>query len=124
MLAGQGGVADRVSKGHQQPIGIERLLEEVERTPLGGLDGGGDGPMTGDHHDGDPRIGSLQTGQDLEPIETGHLHIKHDDMRPELLKQRQPLAARSRRANVHAFVLEHLTERVPDRRLVVHHEDP
>ena len=51
VLAHQLGVRQRVPHGQQEPVGVERLLEEVEGAALGGLDRGGDGAVPGDHHD-------------------------------------------------------------------------
>ena len=82
-----------VPKGHEQPVGIERLLEEIKRAPLGCLDRRRDGPMTRDHDDGRAGIDGLEPGQHRESIETGHLHIEDHHMRTEFLEQRQALAA-------------------------------
>jgi hypothetical protein len=84
ILPRQLGVGQRVPYREQQAVGVQRLLQEVEGAALGGLDGGGDGAVTGDHDDLGPGVEVPQPGEGLQPVEPGHLHIEEDQMGPEL----------------------------------------
>src|SRR4029077_17401333 len=63
-----------------------------------------------------------QPSHRLQPIQAGHLDVEEYDVRPVLLIDGDPLAARRSGAHVHALVVEDLLERLPDARFVVDDE--
>ena len=124
VLADELGVRQRVPHGHQQPVGIERLLEEVERAALGRLDRGGDGAVPGDHDDLRAGVEIAKPGQRLQAVEPGHLHVEKDEVGTELGVDRDRLAAGRRHADLQLLVLQHLLQRLPDAGFVVDDQDP
>ena len=71
---------ERVAEGHQEPVGVERLLQEIERAPLGGLHRGGDGAMPRDHDHRGGRLLLPEAREGLQAVEPGHLHVEEDHL--------------------------------------------
>ena len=117
-------MGQRVPDGEQEAVGVERLLQEVERPALGGLDRGGDRAVPRDHHDLRPGIEIAEAGERLEAVEAGHLHVEEDEVRPELGVDRDRLAAGGGDPDLQVLVLEHLLQRLADAGFVVDDEDP
>ena len=63
----------------QQPVRLERLLDEVVSAKLDRRDCRLDGAMAGDHHDGDVRLLRQQRLQDAEAIEPRPLQPDVED---------------------------------------------
>ena len=73
------------SLDHQQePVRLERLLDEIVSAELDGADGGLDRAVTADHHHRNQRVLALHDRQQIEPIELAVLqpYIEHDEAGP------------------------------------------
>ena len=116
-------VRERVTNREEQPVGVERLLQEIERATLCGLDGRGDGSVTGDHDDLRRPVEIVEARERFEAVEPGHLHVEEDQMGMELRVERDGLAAGRRDPDLEILVLEDLFERLPDAGFVVDDED-
>ncbi len=117
-------MSERVAHREQQPVGVERLLQEVERAALGRLHRGGDRAVPGDHDDLGAGIETAQPAQGLEAIEAGHLHVEEHELWAELRVQGDRLTTRRGYPHLQVLVLQDLLERLPNTRLVVHDENP
>ncbi len=124
VLPRERGVLERVAEGDDEAVGVERLLEEIERAPLGRLHRGGYGAVPRDHDDGGRRLEVAEPRQGLQAVESGHLHVEQHDVGSKLGADGDPFPARGRGADLPALVLEHLAHRVADAALVVHHQHP
>jgi hypothetical protein len=113
----------RVPQQQEHAVGVERLLEEVIGTRLGGLHRRLDGAVAGDHHDDGVRVELLELAQRVEPVEARHLDVHEHEVRPEPLVLGEPLGRARRGAHVIPFVLQQLAERVAHAGLVVDDQD-
>jgi hypothetical protein len=118
------GVRQRVPHREEEPVRVERLLQEVEGASLRGFDGGGDGPVPGDHHDLRTRVEVPEPGERLQPVEARHLDVQEDQMWPELGVEADRLAARSGDPHLEIFVLQDLLQRLANALLVVNDQHP
>ena len=64
---------DRALDHQEQPIGLERLLDEIVGTHLDRSDGGLDGAVAADHHHGKVGCFLARHAQDLDAIELATL---------------------------------------------------
>ena len=99
VLGGELALGQRVAQGNQQPVGVERLLQEIEGAALGRLHRGRDRAVARDHHHERRRVLLAQPGQRLQPVQPGHLHVEQDQVGVEgLVGQQSVLARRARPA--------------------------
>ena len=80
VLAREPRVLERPRDGEQHLFERERLLDEVVRAELGGLHGGLDRAVPGDHHD--DRVGpdALELGERLEPVHALHPDVEDGEV--------------------------------------------
>ena len=62
----------------EQPLGVNRLLEEVERAGLDGLDRSRDVALAGDDDDFGLRIELLELADQLDAVDVGQHHVGDD----------------------------------------------
>ena len=117
-------MGQRVPHRDQQAVGVERLLQEIERAALGRFDRGGDGAVARDHHHLRLGIEVPEPAERLQPIEARHLHVEKDQVGPELGVHGDRLAARGGHPHHQILVLQHLLQGLPDPRLVIDDQDP
>ncbi len=69
-----------------EPVGLERLLDEVVRALLDGGDGGLDRAVSGDHHHRQIGMLALERIEHLDAVELGALQpdIENHKLRPAL----------------------------------------
>ena len=70
---------ERIADQEQDPLGGERLLEEVVRAELGRPDGVGDGRVRRHHHHGDIRL-LADIGQDLDAVAVGQADVEEHEV--------------------------------------------
>ena len=92
----------------QQPVGLERLLQEVIGAALDGADGGFDVAVAGDHHHRHVRVHLLDHVEQFEPVEPAALHpdVLHQERRPTRTDGRQRGMAVGGRADGVTLVLQ------------------
>ena len=93
VLALEAAVVERSGRGQQDLLERERLLDEVVRAELGGLDGGLDGAVTGDHDHGGLGTDPLELREGLEPVCAGHPDVEEDQVRRLVLQLERGLPA-------------------------------
>ena len=76
------GVADR----DEDPVGVERLVDEVEGAAADGLRAGRAGAVPGDHDDRHVRH-RLEPLQHVEAVHAGHLDVEEDEVGRLALEQ-------------------------------------
>ncbi len=113
---------EHMPQREEDAVGIQRLLDEVERAELRRLHRGLDGAVAGDHDHLCRRVGLPQLGQGLEAVHPRHLHIEHHEMRMELAIGLEGRLAAVHGMHVHALVLEDLAQGFPHAPFVVHHQ--
>jgi hypothetical protein len=97
-----------VAQQEEHAVGVERLLEEVVRARLGGLDRGLDRAVAAHHHHERRRVGLPQALERVEAVHAGHLHVHEHEVRTEPLVLGEPLGGARRDAHLVALVLEEL----------------
>ena len=85
-----------------QPVGLERLLDEIVGALLDRGDRGLDRAVAGDHHDRQIGLLALERVEHLDAVEPAALQpdVEHDELRPAL---RAPRRARCRSRPRRAF---------------------
>jgi hypothetical protein len=114
---------ERVPQSDENPIGVQRLLEDVVRAPLRRFHSGLDCRMPADHDDDRGRVDFAQPFQSFEAVDPGHLHVEENQMWPEALVLGDAVGRVVRRANLVALELEQLSERLADSCLVIDDQD-
>ena len=108
--------------GHQhQPVGLERLLDEVVGAALDGGDRGFDVAVAGDHHHRQFGVLLLDGVEQLQAVELGALQpdVEEDEVRPARHDGGQRLVAVARGARLVALVLQDAGDQVADIGFVV-----
>ncbi|MNX27781.1 hypothetical protein D3C86_578740 [compost metagenome] len=110
---------------HDQPVGLERFLDEVIGAALQGADGGFDVPVARDHDDRQVLIQSLDHIQQFQPVQTAALHpdVEHGQRRLARPDRGQGLVRVGGRADRMALVLKQARDQLADVRLVVHDQN-
>ena len=123
VLLSQGEVADRIPDRDEDPIGVERLLEDVIRTTLRRVDGVAERGVARDHHHHRLGVGGPQPREGLEPIDPRHLHVEeHEARRPTRVGGERLRAARDG-PHLVALVFQQLREGGADPGFVIDHQD-
>ena len=117
-------MGERVPHREQEAIGVERLLEEVERSALRGFHRRRDRAVAGDHDDLRTLVELAQPAQRLEAVQARHLHVEEDEVRTELGVHRDRLPAGARHLDFEVFVFEDLFQGLADTRFVVDDQNP
>src|SRR5689334_25446437 len=117
-------MGQRVSNGHQQPVGVEWLFQEIESSQLCCFDCCCNRPVPRDHHHLCIGVELSNSTQGIQPIQASHLHVQKHEMGSEVRVQRDRFAAGRRHPDYELLVLEHLLQCLPNAWFVVHDEDP
>ena len=124
-LAFQPRILQRAVGDQQQPVGLERLLDEVVGAALDRRNRGLDIAVAGDHHDRQFGMLLLERVEQLQPVEAAALQpdVEEHQIGPPRHHGRQRVVAVARRAGAVAFVLEDARDQLADISLVVDDED-
>ena len=123
VLVAQPPLVERVAQTHQHALAGERLLDEVERALLGGLDRGADRAVAGDDDDRQRLVHGAQPVEHLEAVHAGHLDVEQHEIGRLALGERQAFLAGRGADELVALVLEGHPQRIADRRFVVDDQD-
>jgi hypothetical protein len=110
---------ERVPQRDENAVGVERLLEEVVRSELRGLDRGLNRSVPADHHDHRVGIAVPQPLERFEPVDACHLHIHEHEVRTKAIVFRDRINGVARRLDLIPLVLEKLPERLSNALLVI-----
>ena len=115
----------RALRHQHQPVGLERLLDEVVGALLDGGDRGLDVAVTRDHHHRQLRMLLLHAVEQLQPVEPAALQpdVEEHQVGPAAGDMRERVVAVARRARHIAFVLQDAGHQLADVRFVVDNED-
>ena len=115
----------RALDDEDQPVGLERLLDEVVGAELDRGDRGFDVAVAGDHHHRHVAVLLLDHFQQLQAVEPRALHpdVEQHQMRPARLDRRQRLVGIARKAASMALVRENAGDELADVVLVVDDQD-
>src|SRR5690606_32442035 len=105
----------------QQPVGLERLLDEVVGTFPDRGHGRLDRPVPADHDDRDQRVLLLKNLQQVDPVMFAALepHVENDEARLPRPHRGQGARTVGRRTGLVALILEDAGDQHPDIGLVV-----
>ena len=112
--------------GHQhQPVGLERLLDEIVGAVLDGGDRGFDVAVAGDHHHRQFGMLLLDGVEQLQPVELAALQpdIEEHQVRLARHDSRKRIVAVARGARVIALVLQNPGHQIADIGLVVDNQN-
>ena len=109
----------------QQPVGLERLFDEVVGALLDRGDGGLDGAVAGDHHHRQVGLLALDHVEHLDAVQLGALQpdVEHHQLRPAGADRGQRGFAIARDAGGIALVVQDARDQVADVFLVVDDQD-
>ena len=115
----------RALGNQHQPVGLERLLDEVVGALLDGGHGGFDVAVTRNHHDRQFGMLPLHRIEQLQPVEPAALQpdVEEYEIGPAARDMRQRVVAVARGARDKAFILQDAGNKLPDIRFVVDNED-
>ena len=115
---------ERAVERHLEGIGVDRLEDVVARPRLQALDRRGHGAVAGEDDHRHVRRRRPHPPDELEAVGAGHAQVREHDVdgRPPEVGER--VRHGSGRARVVAPRAQDLDERVPDVRLVLHHQHP
>jgi hypothetical protein len=115
----------RALGNQHQPVGLERLLDEVVCPLLDGGHGSFDVAMTRNHHDREFGMLALHRIEQLQPVEPAALQpdVEEDEIGSAAGDMRQRVVAVSRGARDKAFILQDAGNELPDVRFVINNEN-
>jgi hypothetical protein len=112
-------VAQRVAQRDEDPVGVERLLEEIVGAQLRRLDRRLDRAVPADHDHERGGVEGAQALERLQSVDAAHLHVEEHDVRaPGFVRLERFRAARDR-VHLVPLVFEQLAERGAHALLVV-----
>ena len=116
---------ERAVGDQHQPVGLERLLDEVVGAALDRRDRGLDVAVAGDHHDRQVRMLLLDRVEQLQPVEPAALQpdVEEDQVRPPRLDLAKARVAVARGARAVALVLQDARDQLADIGFVVDDEN-
>ncbi len=125
VLAAQLGRLDGALDDEQQPVGFERLLDEIVGADLDRLDRGFDRAVAADHDHRHRRHLGAQQSEDFDPVELAALQpdVEDDEGRLPRMDHRQRLGAVAGLARGVALVLQHTRNQHADVGFVVDDQD-
>ena len=124
VLVAQPCLVERVADRDEDALAGERLLDEVECASLRRLDGGADGAVAGDDHDGQRLVGAPHALQRLEAVHAGHLDVEKDQVGRVAFGERHAFRSARGLDDLVALVLEDHPQRPADLRLVIDNQNP
>ena len=119
VLVAQLALIERVAQAHQHALARERLLDEIERALLGGVDSGADGAVARDDDDRQRLVHRAKAIEHFETVHARHLDVEEHEVRRFALGEREPFLSGRRADELVALVLERHLQRVPNRGLVI-----
>ena len=124
-LALESRVLQRPVGDQQQPVGLERLLDEVVGAALDRGDRGFDIAVTGNHHDRQFGMLLLEAVEQLQAVEPAALQpdVEEDQIGPARDDGAERLVAVARGAGAVALVLQDARDQIADIRFVVDDQD-
>ncbi len=116
---------ERPSDDMNEPVGLERLLDEVVGALLDRGDRGFDSAVSGDHHDGNVGVLALDRVEHLDAIETAALQpdVQHDKLRAPLANGSKHAVAIAGDTGVVTFVAQDPGNEIANVFLVVYDKD-
>ncbi len=114
---------DRVAQREQNPVALERFLEEVEGAAAGRFDRGRHVGVAADHQHRHVVAALAQLPQGLEPVHLRHPEVEQHRVRRAVAHDTQGFDARGRLLDAVALELEGHAEAVANRGLVVDDQD-
>ena len=116
---------ERAVGDQHQPVGLERLLDEVVGAVLDGGDGGFDIAVAGDHHDRNFGVFGFENVEQLQAVELGALQpdIEKNQVRPPGRDGSQRIVRIAGGARDIAFVLQNASDQIADVGFVVDDEN-
>jgi hypothetical protein len=125
VLARQPRRLERAPDHDQQPVGLERLFDEVVGALLQRRDRGLDRAVTGDHHRRHRGLLALHRLEDAQPVESGALqpYIQDHQRRPPGAERGDRLVGIGGETGLESLVAQNALEQQPDIRLVVDDQD-
>jgi hypothetical protein len=116
---------ERARRHQDQPVGFERLLDEIVGAALDRCDRGFDVAVTRDHDDRRIRIVLLDLLEQLQPVEPAALQpdIEEHHVRTAARNFGQRLVAVARGPCRKSFVFENTGDQIADVRLVVDYQN-
>jgi hypothetical protein len=106
----------------EEPLGIDRLFEEVERARLHRLDRPRNVSLPGDDDDFGFRVELLELADELNPVDVGEHHVGDDRVGTPGLEQLFAAGADERGADFVAGMFEQDLQPLGHRRLIVYRE--
>ena len=107
----------------KQLLERERLRQVVVRARVEPVDPVADGIARGQQQDGHAVPLAAEPARDVEPVVAGHHHVEDDGVRRPLRDRRERSVAVGGELHVVAGELEGALERLPDRAIVICHEN-
>jgi len=114
---------DRIAQGQQDALALERLLDEVERTQPGRLDGRRDRTVPRNHDHGKLGPAPPHLGKHFQAVHPRKLDVQQDRVRVAGLDPLQGLGSRSSLVEAHSLILEDPLQRGADVLLIVNDQD-
>ncbi|MGB8958488.1 MAG: hypothetical protein WCC00_05705 [Candidatus Aminicenantales bacterium] len=124
-LAAEARLLEGVADADKDALAMERLLQKIEGSELGRLDGRLDGPLPRDHDDLRHERPGPELGQNLETALPRHLDVQEDEVDADRLPEHlQAVLAGRGLEELVAFVLEDHLQRLADVLFVIDDQDP
>ncbi len=93
VLRGELSLGKPVSDHEQDPVGIDRFLDEVERAEPRRLDGRLDRAVSRNDDDGELRLGLVEAREHLHPVHPRHLDVEENEIDELVLRLAERLEA-------------------------------
>ena len=120
VLAAQGRVLDRPIHDHAQLVGVERLLNVIERSELHRLHGRLDAAESGHENDRGLAPCRAQFAEQAHAVHTGHLQISDDAVERAALDRPQRLRRIGERRNQVIIARQGLGHRFAKHLVIIH----
>ena len=113
----------RILYGDQDPVKVQRLFDEVERSLLDAVYGSRHISMAGNHHDSRIYTHGSEFREGLHSVHNGHLDVTEDDIIFFLFHHLDTLLAVFGHIHIISFVFKNFLEGVSDRTLIINNQD-
>src|SRR2546423_2435464 len=112
-------IRERIAQHHENPICIERFLQNLVRAGLSCLNRGANCGVATNHHNEGRWIELADTLERLHAVHAGHFDVEEHEMGTPLLKLGDAVRRAGNSVNVVSLVLEQLAERRTNALLVI-----